>query len=236
MSESLADHSPEDMQATADVEPLIGAEIRGEADQRTWLTRYGRGLLFFGLFILICALAGVLCAKIWQLSSPLPSVTVSSDSSVSVTDQALSEFFVADAQFMIIGTCGGVVLGALAWYWFRSWGWAVTLLAIFGAILASFLMWRVGTYLGPHDFAGRLFNAAPNASVPIDLMLRSATAWLLWPFGATIPILLYSALGRDEAKHDADEADSLAEAKRPPLAKSSAGGHRVIRFPAFGRH
>lgn len=200
-----------------------------------------RALRFVAFFVLVCLLAGGLGAIIWKLTAPVPSVTISNDGSATVTNQALSEFFGADADFMIIGMFGGVGLGTLAWHWFKSWGWPCVLVAIAGAFLASFLTWRLGLVLGPHDFASRLASAPSGNSVSIDLTLRSATACLLWPFGATVPVLLYSALGRDEDKDQERPADAAASStRRPDGAKTTSAttrsGHRLIRFSAFGRH
>ena len=215
----------------------------GPSRGRAWLASRRRELRFLTLFVVICAVAGAVCAVIWKLTAPVPTITVSNDGSARVSNQALSEFFGADADFMIIGMFGGVALGTLAWHWFKGWGWPVAMVAIVGSALAALITWRLGTLLGPHDFAGRLAGAPGGATIPIDLTLRSATAWLLWPFGATVPVLLYSALGRDEEKDEhqaADHDQDAVGAREAPGPKPATGltrsGHRLIRFPAFGRH
>lgn len=136
----------------------------GPSRGRAWLASRRRELRFLALFVVICAVAGAVCAVIWKLTAPVPTITVSNDGSAAVSNQALSEFFGADADFMIIGMFGGVALGTLAWHWFKGWGWPVAMVAIVGSALAALITWRLGTLLGPHDFAGRLAGAPGQRS------------------------------------------------------------------------
>ena len=92
----------------------------------------------------------------------------------------------------------GLLAGVLAWRWFRRIGWPVVPLALLAATLAGLLCWWVGTSLDPDDFASRIATAHPGDDVPVDFRLRSLPALLVWPFFATIPVLLGSSLGRDE--------------------------------------
>jgi hypothetical protein len=190
-------------------------------------------------FVGVCVVVGLACGLIWKFTAPVPSVAVSNDGSSTVSNQALSEYFGADAAFMIIGMFAGVALGSLAWRWFSRLGWWVSLMAIAGAALAALATWRFGMILGPHDFAARLAAASAGMQIPIDLTLRTPTAWLLWPLGAIVPVLLYSTLGREDDQSEAAvEGDAIdtspTDGDRSP-GLFTRGGHRLIRFPAFGR-
>lgn len=134
----------------------------------------------------------------WWLLVDLPGYRVASTGGASTTERGLTEFIGGDAWFTALGMVAGVLLGLLAWRLFRGIGWPVVVLAVLAAALAALACWLVGYQLGPGAFAPRLAAAQPGDFVPIELTVRAKASLLVWPFAATIPILLASSLGRDE--------------------------------------
>ena len=152
----------------------------------------GTGLVLLGLGL------GALAGLVWESVVDLPTYTVGPEGRAATSERGLAGYVGGDAWFSLIGAVVGLVLGLLAWRRFSRSGWPVVLLAMATAALAALVCWWVGTSLGPGDFNRRLAEAAPGASVPIELTLRAASSLLVWPFFAVIPVLLGSSLGPDE--------------------------------------
>ncbi|MFT8395435.1 hypothetical protein [Propionibacterium sp.] len=201
-------------------------EVHGATTVGPRLTRrhLASQLALFGLAVL---LVGILAAIVWKLTAPTPTVTVSGDGTATITNRTITEYFGADADFMIIGMFGGLGLGALCWHWLKALGWPVALIAVAAGMLGALVCWRMGAILGPHNFFERLAYASTGEQVAIDLTLRTPTAWLFWPVGTLIPILLYSALGHD----DREIRQPTAEPEEPEVTQPSR--HRSVRFPIW---
>lgn len=164
------------------------------------------------------AVAGVL----WWWIVDLPGYRVNSDGGASTTERGLAGFIGGDAWFTLIGLVVGVVLGLVAWRRLGDLGWPVVFVATLAAVGASLICWAVGYHLGPGAFAPRLAAAQPGDVVPIELTVRAKAALLVWPFAATIPVLLGSSLG-----HDAEEPR--------PLNRASLLTEPIFGRPIFGR-
>jgi hypothetical protein len=134
----------------------------------------------------------------WQRAVDLPGYLVAADRSASTSERGLTRFISGDAWFVAIGLVLGAMLGALAWWLLRGLGWPVVVVAVLAASLAAVACWSVGYYLGPGPLEPRLAAAQPGDVVPIELSLQAPSALLVWPFAATLPLLLASSLGRDE--------------------------------------
>lgn len=148
-------------------------------------------------FFAACLLVGVVGGVLWSQLSDLPGYVIGTDGVASTTERGLTEHFSGDAWFCLIGVGGGLVLGMLAWWRLRGLGWPVILVTMAGALAAAGLVWAVGSGLTAGDFDSRLADAQPGDAVPIDLTLRAPVALVVWPFFATIPILLWSSLAPD---------------------------------------
>ena len=149
-------------------------------------------------FAVLAVGVGALAGLLWSRIVELPGYSVASDGKASTSERGLTEFIGPDAWFAAIGVLVGVGLGVLAWRRFRDLGWPVVLLAVLGALAAALVCWATGYHLGPGDFATRLASAKPGDFVAIQLTLRAKASLVVWPFVASIPVLLGSSLGRDE--------------------------------------
>lgn len=159
------------------------------------LGRRGRGIL---VFVLLAMLVGALTGVLWNLSIDLPKYQVDADGNATISERGLTRVFATDAWFCLYGVVIGSVLGVLAWRWFRRLGWPVAFMALGSATLSGLMCWWVGMLMGPHNFRTRMAQAGAGDQVPIDFQLHAWPAMLIWPFFATIPVLLYSSLGVDE--------------------------------------
>jgi uncharacterized membrane protein YagU involved in acid resistance len=149
----------------------------------------------FGVAALV---VGIVAAVLWRLIVRLPSYVVQPDGSATVTERALTEFFAADAWYVVLGVVFGAVIGIFTWRRFKQLGWVSAFLAVGLGALAGVVCWQLGQLLGGASFDERLATAKPGDLVPIGLMLRSPSALAVWAFAAVTPILLGSALGPDD--------------------------------------
>ena len=149
----------------------------------------------FGVAALV---VGIVAAVIWRLVVRLPSYVVQSDGSANVSERALTEFFAADAWYVVLGVVFGAIIGIFTWRRFKTLGWVSAFLAVGLGALAGVVCWQLGQLLGGASFDERLATAKPGDLVPIGLMLRSPSALAVWAFAAVTPILLGSALGPDD--------------------------------------
>lgn len=143
--------------------------------------------------IALSALAGV----IWRSATTLPGYTVASDGSAATTQHGLTQVFSGDAWFCLIGAAVGLILGALAWWWFGRIGWLSVVFATLGALIAAAGCWWIGWELGPGPLNERLVAARPGDFVPIALTVRAPAGLLIWAAAAVLPILIRSSLGPD---------------------------------------
>ena len=194
-----------DAPSTAGVQPpTVGLPGRPEISVSRaagWLVGY----------LLLCLLIGVGAGALWEKIVKLPAYTVAGNGTASTTERGLTEFFSSDAWFCALGFFISIGLGIVAWKWFGKLGWPVVVVAILGAVSAALVCWYIGYQLGPGDFDQRLAAAKPGDVVPIALNLRSPAALLVWAFGAIIPVLLRSSLGRDEEEPRAKASTRTSE-------------------------
>ena len=149
-------------------------------------------------YVVLAVGVGALAGVLWSRIVALPGYSVASDGKAATSERGLTEFIGPDAWFAAIGLLVGVGLGVLAWRRFRDLGWPVVLLAVFSALAAALICWATGYRLGPGDFATRLASAKPGDFVEIQLTLRAKASLIVWPFVASVPVLLGSSLGRDD--------------------------------------
>ena len=164
------------------------------AGRRGRLRAVGAVLAFLALALVAGATAGV----VWQAVVSPPGYTVGDDGGAATSERGLAEVIEGDAWYTALGLGVGLALGAVAWWRLRQLGWPVVLLAVAGSFVAALLCWFVGQQLGPGELEPRLARARPGDVVPIELTVRAKVAVAVWPFAATVPILLGASLARDE--------------------------------------
>lgn len=149
------------------------------------------------VYLIVAAAAGALAGVIWHLASSLPSYTIGTDGSASISERGLTSVFSADAVYSLIGVLLGAGLGLLAWRWYSRRGAWVVALAGAGALLSALACWWVGTLLGPDSFPTRVSSAKAGDTVQIDLALHTWTPVMVWALAALLPVLVISLIRWD---------------------------------------
>ena len=149
-------------------------------------------------FLLLALGLGALTGVLWWWVVDLPGYLVNRDGGASTSERGLADFVAGDAWFTLLGSLAGLLLGWLAWARLRQLGWPVVLIAVGAAVAAALVCWLVGYLLGPDDFTRRMARSRPGDLVLIQLTIRAKASLLVWPFAATVPVLLASSLGRDD--------------------------------------
>ncbi|RLP11496.1 Uncharacterised protein [Propionibacterium australiense] len=216
----------------------VASELHRVSLWRPHISR--RDWLFAAVYAGLVLVLGVLAGFCWYLVTPLQSVTVSSDGTATMTNLAAVEIFSTDAVFVMIGLAVGIILGIFAWRWFKHAGWLVVLLAVAGAGLCALVATHFGALIGPSGFDRRLAAATAGETVVFDLALTTPTAWVVWPFAAVIPVLVYSALTRDaddRRTRERAEEQSSQDPHSPRWAEEgrTGSGHSLLRF-LHGQH
>lgn len=178
-------------------------------------TQPAQVLAFLALALGLGAAAGVL----WWRLVDLPGYLVRADGKATTTERGLADFVAGDAWFTLLGGGAGLLLGTVGWLRLRSVGWPVVLLVAGSALVAALVCWLVGYRLGPGDFNTRLAAAGPGDLVQIQLTLRARASLLVWPFAATVPVLLGSSLGRDHEEPAPRAAEPLFALPRSLLRR-----------------
>ena len=155
-----------------------------------------RGL---AIHLVICLIGGLLAGFIWNVVVVRPEYVMGDDSVATITERGLTNFFVADAWFVVIGLIGGALIGWLAWLRYARRGWMVVPIAVVGAALAAVLTWGFGTFLDSGDFDSRLAEATSGQHIPIELALRAKAALVVWPLTSVLAVLIGASLSDDEA-------------------------------------
>jgi hypothetical protein len=157
-------------------------------------------------YLALAAGVGALTGLLWEAVVDLTTYRVDDGGGAATGERGLTAVIAGDAWFTVLGLVAGLALGWVGWRRLRPLGWSLTLIALGAATGAGLLCWLIGYELGPGPLAPRLAVAQPGDAVPIELTLRSRAALLAWPFGAVIPVLLGSSLGREEEEEDAASA------------------------------
>ena len=160
------------------------------------------------LYLLGCAVAGLIQAVVWALTAERPGYTVGEDMYARIGERGLANLFAPDALFTLLVGILGLAAGIASWLLFRHVGWWVCVLAVVGATIGALVTWQVGLLVSGNGFASRLAAAQPGDVVPVDLVLNAHAALLVAPFLAITPVMLFSAFWPEE--NSRVPADTLA--------------------------
>ncbi|WOQ15473.1 hypothetical protein [Raineyella sp. W15-4] len=180
------------------------------------------------VYVLAAVLLGGAGGVVWRTTTPLPGYTVQPDGQAVISELALTQLFVADARYAVIGLVGGLLLGLLAVAVLRRRGWWVVVWAAAAPILAGLAAWGAGV-VGAVPLKDRIAHAVAGQSEPVDLALHSPVAVLLWPFAAMLVVLLWSAFAPEPARERS--ADREPSADRERSVQGADGGDPGVEQP-----
>ena len=149
--------------------------------QRVGALLLRRALVVLVTFAAAGALAGVLWHWVW---TPPTGVAVGGEF---LLDQAgVREAFTGTAWYALIAIGTGLLLGVVLALALQRWEVVTLVLVLLGSALAAFLMYAVGTALGPPDPAPVAAAADDLTPIPDDLSVSGVSPFLALPGGALV--------------------------------------------------
>lgn len=168
----------------------------GEADRRA----LSRELLVDVAVVLVWfVVAAVLGAVVWWQLTPLAEFTRTSTNAQMGEDQ-LGKQVSSDGWYFTIAAVGGLVSGIVLLSIRRRDPIVRVVLVVLGAVLASWLMARIGLWLGPEAPKESLAHVAVGDTVPIQLETHADGVRFAWPVAAMVGALGV-LWGLDESRH-----------------------------------
>ncbi len=149
-------------------------------------------------------LAGALLGVVWaQLVWTPPPGTVQGGQWFPLDERALSLQTGGTSSYVLVAAAGGLVLGVLAALVGTRRELATLAAVAIGGALAAYVMWQVGTWLGPDDPVAVAAEKPDGSSVPGALVVEGATPFLVLPTAALAGLaavfFLSPAAGRGES-------------------------------------
>lgn len=186
-------------------------------------------------YLLAAVALGGIGGVVWRTTTPLPGYTVQPDGQALISELGLTQLFVADARYAVIGLAGGLLMGLLAMLVLRRRGWWVVVWATGGSVLAGLAAWGAGV-VGAVPLKDRLAHAAAGRTEPVDLALHSPVAVLLWPFAAMLLVLLWSAFTAEPGQSPRPRRSVQGPAQGPAQGvghsvEGADGGHSGVEQP-----
>jgi hypothetical protein len=123
--------------------------------------------------------AGLLAAVVWWALAPTPTFHVVQGGIVLAQPEG-SAWVAAEGWFAVVAAVFGIASAAVAYRWTRRSGVAVVVALALGGLLASLVMWRVGSWLGPDPVAVQVKGARPTDALHLPLELRAKGVLLIW--------------------------------------------------------
>ncbi len=139
-----------------------------------------------GIFCCVGVLAGVVWQWLWT-----PAMGSVLDHKWAPADAiALSEQFSSTGWYVVVGTVAGLVTGALVALFLDRSPLLTLAAVVVGSALAAWLMYVVGTALGPADPTTLAKTAADGTMIPEQLKVSGKSPYIALPVGALIGVAL----------------------------------------------
>jgi len=161
--------------------------IRRRRRLRQWL------LIYLGVVVVVGLLSGIF----WNRLVTLPSYQVSDDFRATIQETGWAAFAATDVTWAVIGLIAGLILGGVAWLFFRANGAWSTLIAGLGAGIAAGICLAVGQFIGPRGFDDRIAKADPGDLVRIDFAAHTWLPLMAWVGGAMLVLLVGALVQRE---------------------------------------
>lgn len=163
--------------------------------------------------IAVLAALALLVGAVWEVIAPRLEFEVLSKGSAYQIDIESEALVAADGWFAIIGAALGLGTGVAVWFWRRVRGPFMLVALAGGSLLAAYIAWKFGAFLGRHPTASEARDLLNQVGAQVDqrLDLRARVVLLFQPAAAVMGYLLCVGIsGRDDLGHEADERAELA--------------------------
>lgn len=150
---------------------------------------------------------GALLGVVWvELVWTPPPGLVRGGQWIPLDERALSLQTRGTGSYVLVAAAGGLVLGVLAAIVGARQALLTLAAVVVGGALGAYVMWQVGTWLGPADPADVAAGAADGTSVPGALTVEGVTPFLALPTAAlaglsAVFFLLPAPRHRESASH-----------------------------------
>jgi hypothetical protein len=163
--------------------------------------------------------AAVLGALLWWQITPLAEYTRTATNAEMGEDQ-LGRQVSADGWFFVIGGVGGLLSGVALSFLRRRDPVATVVLVTLGGLLATWLMLRLGLWLGPANPKDVLTDVPVGHKVPLQLKTSADGVLFAWPLGALLGAI--AVLWSSDERHRV-ETDPWADQHADPRAGANQG-------------
>ena len=154
------------------------------------LTRARPAWVDFVLVVGMFAVAGVICAFIWEWVWTAPYGLVYDHQWMAEDEAALQGQFSGTGWYVVIASLGGLVVGALAALFVDRRPLLTLAAVVVGSVLATFLMIRIGAALGPTDPHTLAKHAVDATRLPGSLTVSEWSPWIAFTGGALVALVL----------------------------------------------
>jgi hypothetical protein len=144
---------------------------------------------------------GVVGALVWWQVTPLAEFS-RQGTSAQMDEAQLGRQVNSDGWFFVLAAAGGLVSGVALLAWRRRDSLVMVVLVTAGGFLATWVMVRVGLWLGPPNPASVLPHVQDGAKVPIQLKVHATGLYFIWPV-MTLVGALGVLWGTDDRPHEA---------------------------------
>jgi hypothetical protein len=124
--------------------------------------------------------AGIAAAVVWWKLTPLAEYTRTATNG-EMGEEQLARQVSTDGWFFVIAVVAGLVSGIALLLLRRRDPLVMVVLVTAGGLLATWVMLRVGLWLGPTDPRNVLPHAAVGAKVPLQLKPQATGVYFVWP-------------------------------------------------------
>lgn len=148
---------------------------------------------------------GVVGALVWWQLTPLAEFTRTA-SNAEMGEEQLGRQVSADGWYFTVAAVGGLLSGIALLSLRRRDPVTTVVLVTLGALLAGWVMLRVGLWLGPPDPKSVLPGVAVGAKVPLQLEPHAHGVLYVWPVAAllgAIGVIWGTSEHHDDASGDA---------------------------------
>lgn len=148
------------------------------------------GLRMVILVLLAYAALGALAGVVWEVVWTPPGQVIEHHQVFYDSYASLRRVFTGTGLYVIVSAVASALLGLGVALLSRGRELLMLGLVIVGSAIASALMWRVGTLLGPSDPADLAAHAAGHATASGPLTVAGKSPFLVWPMASLLVLAL----------------------------------------------